>query len=281
MDPTDGVPPAGKAGPQPKVQRAVPSAVAATGVKTKSLEKEKTKKPRKKKTQTKKTLWGGSGFGVRQLGSSTGVSTGTGTGKPFRLSLPKTKRKQNLYCTCESHNDPVVAALSEWTCITGLKLRCLFDFYAGELNYTTTTAPRVILECPGTYPVRQTALAKAAASMEGRPLQETWAAMPPAAQREHLLGSAAVFPLEVEQRLRGDSARALAQGLSALNEDLFKGHVGLSEALAAEVKARSDAKNALAREARTQAQGAQEAAPARRRPLGGVPPPPTVVVGWI
>ena len=87
--------------------------------------------------------------------------------------------------------------------------------------------------------------------------------------------------MEVEQRLRGDSTRALVQGLSALNEDLFKGHVGLSEALAAEVKARSDAKKALAREARTQAQGAQGAAPAQRRPLGGVSPPPTAVAGGI
>jgi len=40
--------------------------------------------------------------------------------------------------------------------------------------------------------------------------------------------------MEVEQRLRGDSTRALVQGLSALNEDLFKGHAGLSEALADE-----------------------------------------------
>ena len=48
--PADGVPQAWKAGPQPKVQRAAPSAVAATAVKTKSLEKKKTKKPRKKKT---------------------------------------------------------------------------------------------------------------------------------------------------------------------------------------------------------------------------------------
>ena len=55
-DPTDGVPPARKAGPQPKIQRAAPSAVAATAVKT--------KKPMKKKTQKKKTLCGGSGFGV-------------------------------------------------------------------------------------------------------------------------------------------------------------------------------------------------------------------------
>ena len=100
-------------------------------------------------------------------------------------------------------------------------------------------------------------------------MQGTWAAMAPAAQREHLLGSTAAFPMEVEQRLRGDSTRALqlVQGLSALNEDLFKGHVGLSEALADEVKARPDAKKALARAARTQAQGAPGAAPARRCPL--------------
>ena len=122
---------------------------------------------------------------------------------------------------------------------------------------------------------------KAAAPMEGHPLQETWAAMTPAAQREHLLGSTAVFPLEVEQRRRGDSTRALAQGPSALNEGLFKGLVGLSEALAAEVKARSDAKKALTRASRTQAQGAPGAAPARRCPLGGGPPPPAVVSGGI
>ena len=76
--------------------------------------------------------------------------------------------------------------------------------------------------------------------MEGYPLQGAWAAMAQAAQRGHLLGSTAIFPLEVEQRLRGDSTRALVQGLSALNEDLFKGHAGLREALTAEVKARSD-----------------------------------------
>ena len=49
-DPTEGVPPAGKAGPQPKVQRAPPSAVAAAAVKAKALERKRTKKPRKKKT---------------------------------------------------------------------------------------------------------------------------------------------------------------------------------------------------------------------------------------
>ena len=61
------------------------------------------------------------------------------------------------------------------------------------------------------------------------------------------------------------------------NEDLFlkgrkpiKGHVGLSEALANEVKARSDAKKALARAARTQAHGAQGVVPAGRcAPSGG------------
>ena len=80
--------------------------------------------------------------------------------------------------------------------------------------------------------------------------------------------SSAVFPLEVKRRLRGDSARALVQGLSALNEDLFAGHAGLRDALTAEVKARSDAKKApaLARDVRAQAQGAGGAAPARRRP---------------
>ena len=112
-------------------------------------------------------------------------------------------------------------------------------------------------------------------------MQGTWAAMAPAAQREHLLGSTAAFPMEAEQRLRGDSTRDLVQGLSALNEDLSKGHVGLSEALPNEVKARSDARKALARAARTQAQGAPGAAPARRCPLGGESPPPTVVAGGI
>ena len=55
----------------------------------------------------------------------------------------------------------------------------------------------------------QTALAKATASMEGPSLQGTWAAMAPAAQRGHRPGSTDVFPLEVEQRRRGDSTRAL------------------------------------------------------------------------
>ena len=143
------------------------------------------------------------------------------------------------------------------------------------------TAPHVILECPGTQPVWQEALAKATASMEGHPMQGTWAAMAPAAQRGHLLGSAAVFPMEVEQRLRGDSTRALVQGLSALNEDLFKGHAGLSEALANEVKSRSDAKKALAREARTQAHGVQGVVPAGQCPHGGESPPPTAVADGI
>ena len=40
-----------------------------------------------------------------------------------------------------------------------------------------------------------------------------------------------------------------------MDVDLPKGHVGLSEALAAEVKARPDAKKALAGASRTQAQG--------------------------
>ena len=112
-------------------------------------------------------------------------------------------------------------------------------------------------------------------------MQGTWAAMAPAAQRGHLLGSAAVFPMEVEQRLRGDSTRALVQGLSALNEDLFKGHAGLSEALANEVKSRSDAKKALAREARTQAHGVQGVVPAGQCPHGGESPPPTAVADGI
>ena len=59
-----------------------------------------------------------------------------------------------------------------------------------------------------------------------------------------------------------------------MNEDLFKGHAGLSEALANAVKAQSDAKKALARAARAQAQGAPGAAPARRCPLGGSHPHP-------
>ena len=64
-DPAEGVPPAGKAGPQPKARRAGPSAVASTAVKTKSLEKKKKQqKPRKKKAGAKKTLRSGSGFGV-------------------------------------------------------------------------------------------------------------------------------------------------------------------------------------------------------------------------
>ena len=79
------------------------------------------------------------------------------------------------------------------------------------------------------------------------------------AQRGHLPGSTAASPLEVEQRLRGDSTRALVhtQGLSSLNEDLFAGHAGLRDALTAEVKARSDAEKALARAVRAQAQGAR------------------------
>ena len=112
-------------------------------------------------------------------------------------------------------------------------------------------------------------------------MQGAWAAMAPAAQRGHLLGSAAVFPMEVEQRLRGDSTRALVQGLSALNEDLFKGHAGLSETLANEVKSRSDAKKALARAARTQAHGVQGAVPAGQCPHGGESPPPTAVADGI
>ena len=88
----------------------------------------------------------------------------------------------------------------------------------------------------------------------------------------------AVFPLEVEQRFRGDSTRALVHGLSALNEDLFKGHAGLSEALAAEVKTRPDAKKALAREVSARrrpgpgcAGGCAGPAPSHRRGITGTP----------
>ena len=45
----------------------------------------------------------------------------------------------------------------------------------------------------------QTTLAKAAGVMEGRRLQRARAAMTQAAQRGHILGSTATFPLEVEQ----------------------------------------------------------------------------------
>ena len=44
--PADGVPPAGKVGPQPKAQGAGPSVVASTAAKKKALEKKK--KPKKK-----------------------------------------------------------------------------------------------------------------------------------------------------------------------------------------------------------------------------------------
>ena len=50
------MPPAGKAGPQPKARRAGPSVVAFTAAKTKALEKKKKKMPTKKKTGKKKTL---------------------------------------------------------------------------------------------------------------------------------------------------------------------------------------------------------------------------------
>ena len=53
-DPADGVPPAGKAGPQPKARRAGPSVVASTAAKKKAPEKKK--KPKKKKTRAKRTL---------------------------------------------------------------------------------------------------------------------------------------------------------------------------------------------------------------------------------
>ena len=93
----------------------------------------------------------------------------------------------------------------------------------------------------------------------------------------------AVFPLEVGQRPRGDSATALAQGLSALNEGLFAGNACLRDALTAEVKARSDidAKKALARDVHAQAHGARGGAPARRLSPGGISPPPTAVAGGI
>ena len=45
------------------------------------------------------------------------------------LRAIQAKAKQRLQRTCESHNDLVVAALSEWTCVTGLVSN------AGELNY--------------------------------------------------------------------------------------------------------------------------------------------------
>ena len=67
--------------------------------------------------------------------------------------------------------------------------------------------------------------------MEGRPLQEAWAVMTQAAQRGHLLGSKATFPLEVEQSPWGDSARALVQGLSAFDTGLCTRHAGLRGAL--------------------------------------------------
>ena len=67
--------------------------MASTAAKIKTPEKKS--KPKKKKTGEKKALWGGSGFVVRmrQLGSSTGVSTGTG--QPFRLRLPKRKKEES------------------------------------------------------------------------------------------------------------------------------------------------------------------------------------------
>ena len=60
--PADGVPLAREAVPQPKAQRAVPSAVASTAAKKKTPEKKK--KPEKKMTQKKRALWSGSKFGV-------------------------------------------------------------------------------------------------------------------------------------------------------------------------------------------------------------------------
>ena len=78
--------------------------------------------------------------------------------------------------------------------------------------------------------------------------------MTEAAQRDHLLGSTTIFLLEVEQCLRGNSTKALVQGLSALDKDLSmrNGHAALRDAIAAEVKARSAARKALARDVRAQ-----------------------------
>ena len=94
-----------------------------------------------------------------------------------------------------------------------------------------------------------------------------------------------IFPLamEVEQRLRGDSTRALVQGLSALDSGLCNGHSGRRGALAVEVKARSDAKKGLARDERAQARarGTRGGAPAGRHPQGGAPPPPTALARGI
>ena len=90
------------------------------------------------------------------------------------------------------------------------------------------------------------------------------------------------FPrLEVERRLRGDSTQDLVQEPSGLNKGLCTGHVGLRDALIADVKTRLDDKKSLAKDVRAlgQAQGTHGAAPARRRPRGGVPAPHTVLAG--
>ena len=93
--PADGVPPAGKSGPQPKARRAGPPVVASTAARKKRAgEEEEEEKTKKKKTGKKRTLRSGGGFRVRQLCSATGV--GTGTGQPFRLSSPNKKTKQIL-----------------------------------------------------------------------------------------------------------------------------------------------------------------------------------------
>ena len=62
---------------------------------------------------------------------------------------------------------------------------------------------------------------------------------------------------------------------------LFTGHAGLRDGLTADVKARSDAKKALARAARTQTHGVQGVVPAGQCPHGGESPPPTAVADGI
>ena len=90
----------------------------------------------------------------------------------------------------------------------------------------------VILECPGTQPVWQLALAKAAEAMEGHPMQGAWTAMNEAAQRGHLplLGSTctctAIFPLEVEQHGGGFGMESNPQsyGLGPQNVECAAAH---------------------------------------------------------
>ena len=98
--------------------------------------------------------------------------------------------------------------------------------------------------------------------------------MTQAAQRGHLLGSTVIFPLEVEQRTRGDFTRALVQGPSALDKDLCTGHDGLRDALTAEMKAHGqpDAKKALAMARDAYGMGMPRPR-ARRGPAGPAPPP--------